>query len=57
MHDLTMAFTYADKVAMMDGGVIAAYGTPAEVSRSDELMRVFSVSVEAGEDGIYRYKF
>ncbi len=57
MHDLPLAFTYADKIALIDGGAVAAYGNPYDVSRGDALKQVFSVAVARSEDGIYRYKY
>jgi len=56
-HDLTMAFTHADKLALVDRGVISVYGTPEQVSASEALKQIFSVSVTACDDGIYRYKY
>jgi phospholipid/cholesterol/gamma-HCH transport system ATP-binding protein len=34
-HDLTSAFTIADRIIMLDGGHIVAYGTPNEIRQSD----------------------
>ena len=45
LHDLPLALSYADRVAVMDGGRILALGTPEEIRRSGILDRVFGVRV------------
>jgi iron complex transport system ATP-binding protein len=41
LHDLMLAGLYADRVALLEGGRIAAAGDAAEVLTSDTLSRVF----------------
>ena len=45
LHDLPLALTCADRVAVMDRGQLLALGTPAEVLASGILDRVFGVRV------------
>ena len=47
LHDLPLALTCADRVAVMDRGQLLALGTPAEVLASGILDRVFGVRVLA----------
>lgn len=45
LHDLGLALSHADRVAVMEKGRLAALGPPAEVWRSGILDRVFGVEV------------
>ena len=45
LHDLPLALSYADRVAVMDGGRILALAPPEEIRRSGILDRVFGVRV------------
>jgi iron complex transport system ATP-binding protein len=53
LHDLTLAAQYPDRVLLLDGGDVAAVGTPAEVLTADRLSRHYaaSVTVLTGPDG------
>lgn len=44
MHDLTQAFSISDRMCLMEGGSVAAWGTPEEIYESREADRVFSVN-------------
>lgn len=46
MHDLALAAAYADAVAVMSDGQIAAVGRPAEVLTSELLSRVYEHPIE-----------
>ncbi|MFD7627694.1 heme ABC transporter ATP-binding protein [Streptomyces sp. NPDC059851] len=46
LHDLGLAAAYADRIAVLEGGRIAADGAPAEVLRADLLSRVYRQPVE-----------
>ncbi|MFD8209043.1 heme ABC transporter ATP-binding protein [Streptomyces sp. NPDC059695] len=46
LHDLGLAAAHADRVAVLDGGRIAADGTPAEVFGEELLSRVYRQPVE-----------
>ncbi len=44
LHDLNLAACYADRIAILRGGVVRALGTPAEVLRTDLVEALFDVS-------------
>ncbi len=50
-HDLTLAARFADRVAVLDGGALAAYGPPAEALTADLMRRVFHVETRTFEAG------
>ena len=41
LHDINLAASYADKVVILDNGLVAAYGTPEEVMTPELLGEVF----------------
>lgn len=45
LHDLTLAAQYPDRVLLLDGGDVAAAGTPAQVLTADRLSRHYGASV------------
>jgi iron complex transport system ATP-binding protein len=53
LHDLTLAAQYPDRVLLLDGGDVAAAGTPAEVLTTERLSRhdAASVAVLTAPDG------
>jgi iron complex transport system ATP-binding protein len=48
MHDIDAAAAYADRLIVMDGGMIAADGLPAEVMGSDVIATVFGIEKANG---------
>lgn len=56
IHDLNAAARYADRIALLDGGRLAACGTPAAVLTEATLGRVYRIDTEvlAGPDGLPR---
>ncbi len=46
LHDLALAASYADRVAVLDGGVLDAVGAPREVFDAARLTRVYGHPVE-----------
>lgn len=46
LHDLNLAAGYADKVAVLEAGRLAALGTPEEVLTEELLSRVYQYSVD-----------
>ncbi len=46
LHDLDLAGAYADRVAVLQGGRLAAAGAPAEVFGAELLSRVYRQPVE-----------
>lgn len=51
VHDLPLALTLADRVAVMDEGRVVFEGTPHEAVASGVLSRVFHVNVTKNEQG------
>lgn len=47
MHDLQLAGSYCDRIALLEGGSVAAFGTPREVLTSERLSRVYNWPIEA----------
>lgn len=59
MHDLPMAFTYSDKILLLDEGQIICSGTPQEICQATCIQKIFGVSLKPSADGQhyhYRYK-
>jgi len=56
-HDLALAARFADRVAILDAGVVTADGAPAEVLGSPAAERAFGVPLHVGTlpDGITRF--
>lgn len=50
MHDLTLAGTYADRLVMLDEGVVVASGSAADVLTAERLGEVFHVCVSVEID-------
>lgn len=50
LHDIPMALAFSDTVAVMDGGIIVALGTPDEIYASGVIDTVFGVSVRRTDD-------
>ena len=46
VHDLNLAARMADRLLIMQNGVIVASGSPAEVLQAELIARVFGVQVE-----------
>lgn len=46
LHDLNLAATFADRIAVIEGGRIAAFGTPREVITDGVIRRSFDVDLE-----------
>ena len=56
LHDLPLALKYAHKIAVMDKGRIAAFGTPQEIVQSGCINKVFSVELKSAVcDGEVQY--
>lgn len=58
MHDLALAFTFSDEIAVLGDGGHAAKATPDELSDSSVVRQMFGVSVEriGGENKYYLIK-
>jgi iron complex transport system ATP-binding protein len=51
MHDLTLAGQYAARLFLLDGGMLVAAGTPAEILRADLLADHYGAAVRVVADG------
>ena len=49
MHDLPLALTFSDRVAVMARGRVAAVGTPSEIVRSGVIQEVFGVEIREAD--------
>jgi iron complex transport system ATP-binding protein len=45
VHDLNLAYRYADTVLVLRGGHIAGYGTPREILTPERIREVYGVEV------------
>ena len=50
MHDLTLAGQYADRLVLLDHGVVAADGTAAEVLSAANVASYYGASVRIVEE-------
>ena len=57
MHDLPLAFTFSDKIAVINGGTLAIQGSPKEVYESGIVEKLLGVSLTITEEGSYRYRY
>ncbi|MCS4484388.1 heme ABC transporter ATP-binding protein [Gleimia sp. 6138-11-ORH1] len=46
MHDLQLAGSYCDQIALLDNGNVAAFGSPAEVLTAERLSRVYNWPID-----------
>lgn len=53
LHDINAAFTYSDKIAVIDGGELVFFGTPEAAAKSGAVENVFGVKVFESEYGQY----
>ena len=53
MHDLPLALTYADRVAVLKDGALRATGLPCEILQSGVIEEVFGIAVAQAEGGFY----
>jgi iron complex transport system ATP-binding protein len=54
-HDLNLAAAFADRVVLLQAGVVRASGTVAEVMTRENLSQAFGVELETGLAGSVRY--
>ncbi|OII31941.1 iron-dicitrate transporter ATP-binding subunit [Curtobacterium sp. MMLR14_010] len=50
LHDLDQAAAVADRVVLLEAGVVVAEGTPAEVFTSDGLSAVYGIRIDVDHD-------
>lgn len=56
LHDLPLAFTFADRVAILFEGKLVACDTPTALFRADAVTRVFGTALGYTEDAGYFYR-
>lgn len=49
-HDLTLAAQLSDRLLLLDGGTLAAAGTPQEVLRAELLSRIYNCELQVRKD-------
>lgn len=58
LHDLPLAFTFSDGIAVLKDGAVAAEGSPLELYRHPVIREVFGVELDyLEEEKSYRYKY
>ena len=57
LHDLPLAFTFSDRVAVLADGGIAACDTPAALCKSGVVKEIFGVALIGDGDAGYRYRY
>lgn len=58
MHDLAMAFTFSDRIVLLNNGHVVSNGQPQRVCEDKTLAQIFGVSVARAEDEkAYHYKY
>lgn len=58
MHDLPMAFAYADRIVLLHGGQVAGDDAPAKICGQSVIQDVFGVTVAPSPDGRgYHYAY
>lgn len=57
MHDLPLAFTFSDRIAVLADGGIAACDTPAALCKSGVVKEIFGVELVGDGDAGYRYRY
>ena len=50
LHDLTLALSYADHIAVMKNGKLVSFGTPTEIFESKALEKVFGIKIRKFTD-------
>lgn len=53
LHDVNMAFTYSDKIAVIDEGELVLFDTPENAAKSGTIENVFGVKLHESEFGQY----
>ena len=56
MHDLALAMSISDDILVLDKGVVAAFGTPADIYENGVIERVFKISLDFNRN-VYSYKY
>ena len=57
MHDLPLAFSFSDEIALLDGGKILCQAPPEVLAEGSAIQSVFGVSLKRLSDGGYCYQY
>ena len=57
MHDLSLAFDFSDKLAVMNAGKILSQGTPGEISDFPIIEEIFGVKINRMQNYRYFYQY
>ena len=58
MHDLPLAFNFADEIVVVRDGEIAACATPATISESKDIPDIFGIEmIFSSSENRYYYKY
>jgi len=57
LHDLPMAFTFSDRISILDDGGTAAEGHPMELAASGKTEEILGVSLRVDPNGGFGYRF
>ncbi len=57
MHDINLASLFCDRLVLLDGGRVAAYGNPIEVLNEETLRHVFRVGISVINNGVSNTPF
>ena len=58
MHDLPMAFTFSDRIVLLNDGMIIHNDTPEQVCKQDAIAQIFGVTIERSvDDQSYAYRY
>ena len=58
MHDLPLAFSFSDEIAVINDGALLAAGTPEALCQSGVIQSVFGIGLKySAEENCYHYKY
>lgn len=58
MHDLPMAFTFSDRIVLLNGGTVIGDDPPEQLCKRNTIQQLFGVIIEKSSDGqSYTYQF
>ena len=58
MHDLPLAFSFSDEIAVINDGALLAAGTPEALCQSGVIQSVFGIELKySAEENCYHYKY
>ena len=58
MHDLPLAFTFSDRILLINEGEVVCDGLPEKVCEENAVKQIFGIALNRSEDGrSYRYQY